>query len=248
MTQARKPLLRFVTTVTVLAALAVGGDRATAWTVERSLESALSMSATAPAGAGGVSSSITGADIQLHGFPFLTQVISGRLSNITGSIAQGRFGQFEVRDLHFSAFGVSPQEPFHVESATANALFPYETISAILATQSSTAGMHIEIEGYGTTALKLTGSILGIELGLVAQPQVIPPNTVSISVAEILIGGLEVAPDALPFGLGNNISDFEFNIELPPGTALTSISIEPTGLRVYVSATDVALTELFPQQ
>jgi len=254
----RRALVKFLVGLLALTGLGFAADRISVTAVEHSMEQAL----VAGAAQSGGSAAVSGVDLQIHGFPFLTQVASRRLSEISGSMERGSFGHIEVRDLHFTATGVlwslptfgdlerrlvgQPQQTsfLHAEHAQANALFPYQTLEGLLAAQAGGTSLTIVIDDYGTGALKLSGYLAGIELGLVAQPYVVPPRTVRIAIEQVLIGGLAVPKDNLPFGLGNNIQDLEFNLDLPAGVALTDIRIEPDGLRAFVTATNVDLNQL----
>jgi len=222
-----------------LGILAVVADRVIVGVVQRAVVS--------QALAGAATGSITGADVQIHGFPFLTQVLSGRLNELSGSMESGNFGGLDVRDLNFDATGVALGEPFHAEHATANALLPYASLEQMVAQQVagivSDATVTADPANPGT--LLVTGNAFGIDVALDARPVPVPPDGIRIDIDSVNLAGSPVDVDTLPFGIGDQLHNFAFELPLPEGIKLTGIEVEGDGLRVQAEATDVDLQTVF---
>ncbi|WP_425471237.1 LmeA family phospholipid-binding protein [Xylanimonas allomyrinae] len=60
----------------------MGADRAAAWVTGRGAAAAVAL--------GG--DDVSGARVDIHGFPFLTQLAAGRLTRVTGVLDSGSFG------------------------------------------------------------------------------------------------------------------------------------------------------------
>jgi|GEM_PF-556781 len=230
-----------LTVLLSLAVLAVVADRLAVSAVERSVvESVVE---------GAEPGSITGPELQIHGFPFFTQVLSGRLNELSGSMESGNFGGLTVEDLHFDATGVTPQEPFHAEFARADALAPYATMEQLITAQlpGFVSDARVAVDSSNPDALFLTGNAVGIAIGISATPTPLPPHGVRIDIDEVTLGGVAVPFDSLPFGIGDQLHNITFELPLPAEVELTGLSVEPGGLRVQVDATNVDLETVFEQ-
>lgn len=221
-----------------LGILAVAADRIIVGVVQRQVVSSVL------AGAPG---SIEGADVQIHGFPFLTQVLSGRLEELSGTMESGNFGGLTVQDLNFDATGVTPREPFHAEHAQANALLPYSGLEQMVAQQVAgiVADPTVTADPANPGTLLVTGNVFGIDVALDARPVAVPPSGMRIDIDQVNLAGNPVDVDTLPFGIGDQLHNFAFELPLPEGIQLTGIDAESNGLRVQVAADDVNLQTVF---
>jgi len=246
-------------TLLVLAGLAFGADRVAASLVQGTVEQALAIGTVAAPGA-----HIEGAALNIdNDFPFLPQLLRGQLREVSGALGRGDFGQFEVQDLHFHAEGVHipaltaadlgrrlAGRPTHislpVDHLEANALIPYLTISNAISHQFSNLTGGDIVTKADSNALVFSFELLGAEISFVTSPTVLPPNTININVDQIILGGVIITPNDLPFGLGAQIpTEFQFAPDLPSGASIDQITVQPDGLRIYLTGNNVDITRLF---
>ena len=253
-----RTLAGLLVTLLVLGGLAIGADRVAAWLVQGSIEQALMLGAATTPGA-----RIDGADLQIgNDFPFLPHLMRGQLGHVSGSLERGVFGQLEVQDLHFVAEGVSIPSltmadlgrriagrpgnvALPVEHLEANALIPYQTINTVIGQQLSyIAPDTIEVTTDGTSLI-ITIDLLGAEFAFATSPTVLPPSTIKVNVDHFTLGGVEINPANLPFGIGAQIpTEFEFDLDLPPGASIEQIQVQPNGLRIYLTAQNMDIARL----
>jgi hypothetical protein len=222
-----------VVALLVLALVAVAVDRVAAWATERSVVRALVSEGT----------DVVGATVDIHGFPFLTQVAAGRLDHVTGRIRQGTFGGYRVSDVELDATGVQPRDPYRVESARVDGLLAPSAVEAALSDQLGT-DVGVTVDPDAPDALRITVPVLGVELAAVVEPEVVDATTLGVQVRQVSIGGATVSLGSLPGGLGDRIGSVRIPLDLPDGVSVTSVSVEPSGVRVHAEAADVELAHL----
>ncbi|WP_159793494.1 LmeA family phospholipid-binding protein [Puerhibacterium puerhi] len=240
MSRPRRGWVRALVTLLVLAALLVAADRAAAWFAGNAAAQALETR-----GEG-----VTGADVSVHGFPFLTQLAAGSLDDVTGTMRSGTFGTYELRDVRFATSDLEPRAPYHASAAQADGVLTYASVQAALADQ---VGADVSVgaaepaeDGAGALEVTFPATVLGatVDVGATAVPTVTDESTVTLDVRSVTVAGARLDPDDLPGGLGDRVRQIAVPLDLPAGVALRSVAAEPEGLRIALAAQDVDLASL----
>jgi hypothetical protein len=218
----------------VLVLLAVAADRALAWYFEQETETAIE------------SGGARGAQVTIHGFPFLTQLASGSINHVTGQIDSGRFGGYDVADVSIDAVDVDPQDPYVARSVRADGLLGLGPVQEAM---SEAVGADVQVEQASDDstpggALALTVPVGGLDLTATVTPTATDGSTLGIDVQEVALGGASVAVDALPGAVADVLTGIQVPLDLPEGVSLAGTSVEPGGLRIELDAVDFALAEL----
>lgn len=193
-------------------------------------------------GLGGFSAQ--GADVQVHGSPFLTQLIGGNLQHATITIATGEVRGLEVSDVVIEAYDVGLRNPRQVGLLDIEATVSYTALEQALGEQF---GMPVRItpildntEGLVQATSQVYVLGLSIPISIYFTPVVQGAN-VMVDIQRASIGGVQTAIANLPLGLGNLLENMRVPLPLPAGITVESITPLPDGLRVTGSATDFRL-------
>lgn len=217
-----------VSTLVVLGAGVVVADRVVAATAERraaeAVEANLDVSGTPV--------------IEIDGFPFLTQVLAGSLTNVTGSVDGVTLdGGLTITDVSFDAQGVSTSEPYTVSAGSVTGTLPTATLEQAVAEQTE-LDVTATVEG---DALVAAGTVLGVDLSAALTPRV-DDGRLLVDVGRMSLGGLTITVDDLPDRVASRLEGLEVPVSgLPEGLTLTSVEVVPDGARVTATGSDVVL-------
>ncbi|ACZ29127.1 hypothetical protein Xcel_0086 [Xylanimonas cellulosilytica DSM 15894] len=217
----------------LLALLAVGADRGAAWATSESVTAAVERGGT----------DVVDADVQIHGFPFLTQLAAGSLERVTASLERGSFGGYGVSDVSIDARGVRPRSPWTTRQASADGVVAFDTIAAVMSERLGTDVTMGPAPGDpGAITLGTSVTVLGaaVDVSAVVLPDVVD-GELAVQVRGVSVGGADVAVDALPGGLGDRLSGLRIPLDLPDGITLVGARGETDGVRLTIDARDVAL-------
>jgi hypothetical protein len=175
-------------------------------------------------------------DVDLHGVPFLTQLIAGEFDDVTLD-AQGvvvhplnrdlRLAQMHV-DLHHVSVSRS-FDSFHADTADATGVITYADLGAAL------GGVALSYRGNGH--IQGSRSILGLTASVTAQPALVGQglhfNDVQISVPGPLSGQIservhQVFDQDLPL------------VGLPFGLQVQSLKVDQDGVHLQFHGSDIA--------
>ncbi|MFJ4108729.1 LmeA family phospholipid-binding protein [Oerskovia enterophila] len=182
---------------------------------------------------------LTDANLDIQGFPFLTQVVGGELEHVTGTAATATFGGYTVSDLHIDARGVSTRDPYVLQSGTATGLLAPSSLDAVA---SEAAGSPVTFSTDGNL-LVASMSVLGVDLSARLTPRV-DGNTIAVDVAALTLGPATITISDLPRPIANLVTNLQVPLDLPTGVTLTSVGVTDGAIRVELSGTDVALADL----
>jgi hypothetical protein len=184
-------------------------------------------------------------DVSIKGFPFLTQVVSGKLDDVKikakGLAADGGTGQ-EVRfeSLNADLHGVKLSNGFSravADSADGQVFVTYEDLQNAI----GVPGLRVSYGGPakdGTALVKLAGPIMGAQLSVLSKVTVHGGDTISLTAQD-----LPTAFTAL--GLEHRVRqqiDVVVHIShLPSGLSLTGVGSAPEGITVTAAGKDVVL-------
>jgi hypothetical protein len=225
----------FLVVVLLLAGLAVLADRVAVGIAEDRVADQL-------AGKGGL---VGTPEVDIAGFPFLTQVVSGRYEDVRVSLDAEELGQpqgtradVSLRGVHVplrTALSGSVQQ-VPVERIDGTATLAYDLLAA-------------ELGGNATLAPEGNGLRIGRTVEVLGQTlPVTAAGTVALEGDQIVIdvGQAAGAGVQLPGFLADRVSDLldlRYTVpELPFGLQLTGVAPGPDGVEVRVEATDAVLT------
>jgi hypothetical protein len=216
----------------------VGADRLAAFVTARVVANSMTTSAEQ----NGVT--LTDARVAVHGFPFVTQLLSREMSHVTGTLAEAQMGGYRVRDVELEAWGLSPNSPWHARHIEVSTLLPYSTFENVIAEQigaSVTLGYSRTVPGSAYIATEIFGLQIGVDL----EPVVTSPTRLGVRIRGVTVGGLSVHVDALPFGLADRIGAISLPLSLPSGVSFYRVIATTAGFRLTAQANDVSLATLF---
>jgi hypothetical protein len=184
--------------------------------------------------------------VSIEGFPFLTQVLSGKLDDVkvtAEGLAADEGGQrVRFESLHADLRGVKLSDGFRravADHADGQVFITYPDIQAAI----GVPGLRVSYGGPaqdGKALVKLAGPVLGSELNVVSEVSVRGDDSVVLHARS-----LPAAVTAL--GLGDQVRqriDVVLSIaHLPRGLALTGIATAPDGISVSAGGTHVVLAD-----
>lgn len=180
--------------------------------------------------------------VSITGFPFLTQVMSGKLDDVKVSaddIAASDGSQsLRIDSFRADLYGVKLSDGFSravADSADGHAFITYADLS-----KAAPAGITVSYAGptpSGTPRVKLTGSFMGVHLSVLSDV-VLKKDTVGLHAEglpkELTALGLE--------GKVREQIDFTRQVtHLPANLELTSVTTTPDGMSVQVGGKNVVL-------
>ena len=124
--------------------LAVAADRVAAIVVTRSLERSITQQVPG----------VTGFDIELRGFPFLTQLAAGSLNEVELSLRSGTFAGVALRDVRVTATGVSTTSPWRAAHVEADGVVVFDAVAAEIAALLGSTGVLESVLGADLQGLR----------------------------------------------------------------------------------------------
>ncbi len=232
-----KALVVLVVIVAVLLGIGLLADRA----VEKWAEGYVADQLTEQAGLAGTP------DVDVRGFPFLTQALSGTYEDVRISLTADELGQPEGTSADVRLVGVQiplsavlsgEVQEVPVDRIEGTATLSYELLSDQLGGDST-----LSPEGDGLRVTK-TVEILGYTLPLTAT------GTISLDGDELVVdveraSGAGVEVPGFLVDQASDLLDLRYAVPaLPFGLQLTSVTPAPDGVVVEVEATDTVLAPL----
>jgi hypothetical protein len=185
--------------------------------------------------------------VDIKGFPFLTQLASGTLDEVTATVPGATLESIPVTDVSLEATGVNVRPPAGQHPSAAHA-----TIAATIPTASlekvvkDKTGLTVQLVVEGST-VKASGTVLGLPLVLTLVPRV-DNGKLLVDAQGLTLGGREITIQSLPSALRGRISGIEVPVQgLPAGLSLTRADVVPTGLRITADGTNVAVPQTSSQ-
>jgi hypothetical protein len=179
--------------------------------------------------------------VDIKGFPFLTQLMSGTLGEVTATAAGATLEGIPVTDIAVDATQVAVRPPAGQQPsaghATVAATIPPASLEKVL---KDTTGLTVQLAVDGS-AVKASGTVLGLPLTLDLVPKV-EGGKLLVDAQALRLGGREITAQSLPSALRSQVSGIEVPVEgLPAGLALRRADIVPSGVRVTADGTDVVV-------
>lgn len=228
-----RALRRVGLVLAILLVLLVALDRGGLWAAEHQAASKLASSdvlASEP-------------DVDIEGFPFLTQVAAGRFDTVRvhssdGSI-KGPKGPVDLSGLHVTLHDLKPRDTFKhfdIERAAGHATLSYQDLNKLLGRDNTT----ISYGGHGRVKVKASVSFLGKTLSRAAT------GTVKVSHGDaVQLGNLHTSGDASDLPGVDRLMDKIIGApqklgDLPVGMKLRSVKPGPDGVRISMTGTNLS--------
>lgn len=181
--------------------------------------------------------------VDIKGFPFLTQFLSGTLDHVTATSAGGTFEGVPITDVAIDATRVNVRPPAGQQPsagrATVVATIP--TTSLEKAVKDGT-GLTVQLAVDGST-VKASGNVLSLPIVLTLVPRV-DAGKLLVDAQDLTLGGRQITPESLPGAVRDRVKDIEIPLQgLPSGLALRHAEVVPGGLRVSADGTNVVVPE-----
>jgi hypothetical protein len=181
--------------------------------------------------------------VSIEGFPFLTQVLTGKLDEVKVSaddIAATEGGQtLRIDSFHADLHGVKFSDSYRravADSADGLAFITYADL-----TKAAPKGITVSDAGTGkdgAALVKVTGSFMGSDLSVVSEVTVRGGDTIGLRAQSLPKAFTELG---LEKELRQQIDFSRPLTHLPAGIALTSVTSSPEGLSVAAVGKDVVL-------
>lgn len=183
---------------------------------------------------------LSGAELEIFGFPFLTQVLANQLAEVRGTAESVAVDGMVLTDVRVTARGVTAREPHRAETVEVNATVPVETLHDELAGAAGTLGGAFDLRSNGSD-LVLGIEVAGVELGVVLAPAVVD-GAIGLEVEDVVVGDVTVLPDGVREALSAAVSELRLTVpDLPDGLEPTVVEVLPDGVRVRLEGEDVEL-------
>ncbi len=221
---------KFLILLLVVVVLLVAADRISAYVAQRKVASRIASAYSLP----------LPPSVSIQGFPFLTQVVAGRYSQVDIALGSVIASGVEMRDLRARFTGVhaplvrllgNASATVSADDATATALIPFASVQ-----QRLPLGITLGADG---GALKLSGKIgyQGFQVPVSAAVSLhVTATSIEISPRNVTVGGTLPVP---PGPLGSRLAIALPVHDLPMHLKVTSVRVTNGGFEVSASARDV---------
>jgi hypothetical protein len=188
-------------------------------------------------------STTTAPVVDIKGFPFLTQMLTGTLDQVTATSAGAMLEGVPVTDVAIDATKVNVRPPAGQQPSAGHA-----TIVATIPTASlekvvkDRTGLTVQLTVDGST-VKASGNVLGLPMVLTLAPRV-DTGKLLVDAQDLTLGGRQITPESLPGAIRDRVKDIEIPLEgLPSGLTLSRAEVVPSGLRVTADGTNVVVPQ-----
>ncbi|GAA1851771.1 LmeA family phospholipid-binding protein [Brevibacterium marinum] len=177
------------------------------------------------------------ADVDIEGFPVLTQMAGGELDTVHVTADRARYENVDFTDVDVKLFDAPVDTSRPIGTVEASAVIPLSTVDSLASEHASLP------EGMSFTTIDgelfLKGSLLGQDLLIGIEPKA-DSRRVVVDATTIRLGSGEVSVDSLPSFLTSSLSDIVIDLDfLPAGLELTNIDATDTGLAIDLHGTGV---------
>jgi len=179
--------------------------------------------------------------VKIHGFPFLTQMLTGKFGHVTGTTDQVVFDGLSAADVKVEARDVTIS-PAQAGSATVSATVDLETAQALMRTRSGISDLTLRSEG-DHLVVTTTVQRQRLELTGVLTTDI---DVVRLEIQSATVDGMSTAIDRLPAQTRSSLDKLTVPVSgLPHAVTLDSAEVVPGGVRFTATGTDVPLTRSF---
>lgn len=181
------------------------------------------------------------AEIEIDGFPFLTQVVAGRLAEVRGTTSTLLLEGFELHDVRVALRGVAPEEPYPAETVEINAEVPAATLQSALAGAVDVPGDPLRVD-VADGLVQLGVEVAGLDLAVVLDP-VLVDGAIALELGEVSVGGGTV-PRRFVSVVEDLLGDVRVEVPgLPEGLVPTRLEVGRDAVELRLEGSDVELGE-----
>lgn len=234
---------RLLVTLVVLGVLLVVADRVAAWAAQRAV-------------AGHVATELASyqvdsqpPEVTVGGFPFLTQVASGRFESVTLRLRNVGSSGVTLPVVELTAAGVTVaastlverEGPIDAERVDGSATIGYASVTAL----TDLPELSLSPAADGSVAVRVPAELLGNPVAVVGAAAVsVTDGVVQLRVTDLAVEGAAELPPGADQLLADISRRLSVDVPLPPlpyGLAVESVRAEPDGIAVSVHAENVPL-------
>lgn len=181
------------------------------------------------------------AEVSFSGFPFLTQLASGRLTEATVTAGSVVVDGVELLGVEANARGLGTTDPYHAQEATLVATAPPATLTdAVARSRLGELGFEVAITVEGGDVVART-RVLGLPVAVAMQPEP-AGKAVGVGLESFTLAGFTVSADDLPRALRDALDGLEIPLTgLPEGLEVREVDVVADGLRVGLAGQDLDL-------
>lgn len=223
--------------VLALVAIAVAADRIVHGVVERRVTAEVTAAVELS----------PDAQVRLSGFPFLTQLAGGRLTEVSLEARHAVVDGLELVAVDAVARDVAASDPFDAAFVELTATVPTATLeTAVARSRLAELGFQTTIETTADRRLVASTRVLGLQAEVMVRP-VPAGRALELEIERIRVAGVSVGVDELPVELPEGIASVTVPLDdLPEGLQVRSATVTSTGLRIVASGSDVVLSSVVP--
>jgi hypothetical protein len=173
-------------------------------------------------------------DVTIEGYPFVPQVLAGRLESVRLSAPEATVEGLRLEDVVVRVRGVAAQPPYVAETAEMTALARPADVAAVLGLE----GMELAARDGELVA---RAEVLGLPLDALLAVRA-EGRDVLIDVTAFELGGFRVESTDLPAAITGQLQDLRFAIPgLPAEMVLTGAEVTDDGVRLAAGGTNLDL-------
>jgi hypothetical protein len=178
--------------------------------------------------------------VHIAGFPFLTQLVSGSLDDVTIDVDSAAFSGVDLQDVDVRAHGVTTSEPYRAQRAVVHGSLSTAALEGMVAERTD-ADVDLAVDdGRLTATVEVMRGDVTAELVPAAQG-----GAIAVDVVRVTLGGAVIDVEDLPRAVETWLQDLTVPVEgLPEGLGLTDVVVQDDGVRVTATGTDVVLPVL----
>lgn len=181
--------------------------------------------------------------VDIKGFPFLTQLLSGTLNEVTATSAGATLNGVPVTDVAIDATQVNVRPPAGLQPSAGHA-----TVAATIPTASlekvvkDRTGLTVQLAVEGSS-VKASGNVLGLPMTLTLAPRV-DSGKLLVDAQNLTLGGRQMTPDSLPGVVRDRVTGIEIPVEgLPAGMSVTHADVVSDGVRITADGSNVVVPQ-----
>lgn len=184
------------------------------------------------------------AEVDIAGFPFLTQVWRGRVDDAALTASAATIESLDLTDVTVRARGIGTAAPSTVEDLTVAATAPAATLTeAVARSPLGDQGFDVTI-GIADGKVLASTTVLGlpVEVRLEPEPHL---REIGLGISGITVAGVTLSAADLPRPLRDALAEVRVPLTgMPEGLEITGVEVLDDGLRVTLVGSDVVLDDL----
>ncbi|WP_187365365.1 DUF2993 domain-containing protein [Cellulosimicrobium cellulans] len=182
----------------------------------------------------------TDLDVTVSGFPFLTQVIGGKLEDVHAHASSVTWNGLSLTDVDLTATGVSIRDPRGADRVVAGGTLSTAVVQDQIRAVSG-LDLLLSVEG---DVLVATGTAAGVPIAISFAVHPAGTEGLSTSILGAQIAGVDADVSAVDGVLTTSIAQLDLAGQLPAGAQITDAVITSTGITLTVTLDDVTLDSL----